>query len=65
MTEPIDLTFPFAGRWIVQNSPATRVSSHGTPLFASSYATDFVPVDDTGPSRTTRPIAACPLSAMP
>ncbi len=48
MTEPIDLTFPFAGRWLVQNSPATRVPSHGTRLFASSYAIDFVPVDDTG-----------------
>ncbi len=44
----VDLEYPFAGRWLVQNSPADRVPSHGTPLFASSYAIDFVPVDVRG-----------------
>jgi len=44
----LDLRFPFAGRWLVQNSPADRVPSHGTEAFASSYAIDFVPVDDAG-----------------
>lgn len=48
MAVTIDLTYPFTGRWRVQNSPANRIPSHGTPLFATSYAIDFVPVDDTG-----------------
>ncbi|MFE1646511.1 M23 family metallopeptidase [Microbacterium sp. P01] len=41
----VDLSYPFEGRWRVQNSPADRVPSHGTTAFASSYAIDFVPVD--------------------
>src|SRR6187397_609264 len=45
---PIDLEYPFSGRWLVQNSPANRVPSHGTTRFATSYAIDFVPVDDAG-----------------
>lgn len=52
MPSGIDLAFPFTGRWLVQNSPANRVPSHGTTLFGSSYAIDFVPVDDAG--RTAR-----------
>ena len=44
----IDLEYPFSGRWLVQNSPVDRVPSHGTALFASSYAIDFVPVDAQG-----------------
>jgi hypothetical protein len=35
---------------LVQNSPANRVPSHGTRLFASAYAIDFVPVDERGRS---------------
>ncbi|UNX55691.1 M23 family metallopeptidase [Georgenia sp. TF02-10] len=48
MATPVDLAYPFGGRWLVQNSPADRVPSHGTTLFATSYAIDFVPVGDTG-----------------
>lgn len=48
MSFSIDLAFPFRGRWLVQNSPANRVPSHGTALFATSYAIDFVPVTDAG-----------------
>jgi murein DD-endopeptidase MepM/ murein hydrolase activator NlpD len=44
----LDLAYPFTGRWLVQNSPADRVPSHGTHQFASSYAIDFVPVDERG-----------------
>lgn len=44
----VDLEYPFAGRWRTQNSPANRVPSHGTTLFGTSYAIDFVPVDDAG-----------------
>ncbi|MCO5222286.1 MAG: M23 family metallopeptidase [Thermomicrobiales bacterium] len=48
MAISIDLEYPFAGRWLTQNSPANRVPSHGTTLFATSYVIDFVPVDDAG-----------------
>ncbi|MCL3819591.1 M23 family metallopeptidase [Aeromicrobium wangtongii] len=52
MPQTVNLTFPFRGRWLVQNSPANRVPSHGTDAFASTYAIDFVPVDARG--RTAR-----------
>jgi hypothetical protein len=48
MAASIDLEYPFTGRWLTRNSPADRVPSHGTTLFATSYAIDFVPVDDAG-----------------
>lgn len=48
MPGSVDLRYPFVGRWLVQNSPADRLPSHGTALFASSYAIDFVPVDESG-----------------
>lgn len=44
------LRFPFTGRWVAQNSPADRVPSHGTTLFGSAHAIDFVMVDDRGRS---------------
>ncbi len=44
----VDLVYPFEGRWLTQNSPANRVPSHGTTLFATSFAIDFVPVDEAG-----------------
>ncbi|WP_371741984.1 M23 family metallopeptidase [Herbiconiux sp. VKM Ac-2851] len=47
------------GRWLVQNSPANRVPSHGTVSFASSYAIDFVPVDAQG---RTAPVTARTLT---
>ena len=52
MTRTLGLAYPFSGRWLVQNSAADRVPSHGTRLFATSYAIDFVPVDERG--RTAR-----------
>ncbi|MFC7788163.1 M23 family metallopeptidase [Microbacterium sp. MAHUQ-60] len=48
MPASVDLEYPFTGRWLVRNSPADRVPSHGTTRFASSYAIDFVPVDESG-----------------
>ena len=48
MSPTVDLAYPFAGRWLTQNSPANRVPSHGTALFATSFAIDFVPVDEAG-----------------
>lgn len=44
----LDLAFPFEGRWRTRDSPADRVPSHGTTLFASSHAIDFVPLNDAG-----------------
>ncbi|MGY1603998.1 peptidoglycan DD-metalloendopeptidase family protein [Geodermatophilus sp. SYSU D00815] len=38
------LRLPFDGPWLVENSPARRVPSHGTHLFATTYAVDFVAV---------------------
>lgn len=46
----MDMAYPFTGRCLVQNSPADRVPSHGTALFATSHAIDFVPVDPRGRS---------------
>jgi hypothetical protein len=54
----IDLEYPFAGRWLTHNSPANRVPSHGTTMFGTSYAIDFVPVDDAG---RTAPITLASL----
>lgn len=48
--EPVILTYPFTGRWMACNSPARRVPSHGTDLLGSTYAIDFVGVDDAGRS---------------
>ena len=42
---PLLLSFPFTGRWMAQNSPADRVPSHGTHLFGTTFAIDFVAVD--------------------
>lgn len=46
MDSGVDLHYPFSGRWLVQNSPADRIPSHGTRQFASSWAIDFVPAGD-------------------
>ncbi|OWV08716.1 peptidase M23 [Micromonospora wenchangensis] len=42
--DPVALALPFRGTWLVRNSPARRVPSHGTDLFATTYAMDFVAV---------------------
>ena len=57
---PVELDFPFRGRWLVQNSPDRRVPSHGTHLFGTTYAIDFVPVDERGRSapRTWRSLVS-------
>ena len=45
-TPPVVISLPFEGRWLVRNSPARRVPSHGTDLLAGRYAIDFVGVDE-------------------
>lgn len=52
----IDLVHPFAGRWLVRNSPANRVPSHGTHAFATTYAIDFVPVTGSGRTAPVGPV---------
>lgn len=42
----VELDLPFTGRWLVRNSPARRVPSHGTDLLGTRYAIDFVGVDE-------------------
>jgi hypothetical protein len=51
----LDAQYPFTGRWLVQNSPADRVPSHGVASFGSSYAIDFVPL---GAASGTAPLTA-------
>lgn len=42
---PTVLALPFHGTWLVENSPARRVPSHGTHAFGTTYAIDFVAVE--------------------
>lgn len=49
-TASIDLAYPFTGHWLVQNSPANKVPSHGMHAFGTTYAIDFVPVTESGRS---------------
>ncbi len=51
---PVALSLPFDGRWLVQNSPARRVPSHGLDLLGQRYAIDFVAVDERGRTAPTR-----------
>ncbi|MBN9612854.1 MAG: M23 family metallopeptidase [Actinobacteria bacterium] len=48
MRHSVELSYPFTGRWLAQNSPGDRVPSHGTTRFGTAYAIDFVPVDAGG-----------------
>lgn len=54
MMRAVDLRYPFTGRWQARNSPADRVPSHGTTLFGSARAIDFVPVDESGRTAPVR-----------
>ncbi len=42
--DPVVLALPFRGTWLARNSPARTVPSHGTHLFATTYAMDFIAV---------------------
>jgi murein DD-endopeptidase MepM/ murein hydrolase activator NlpD len=46
------LTLPFRGTWRAEMSPARRVPSHGTHLFATTYGIDFVAVQGRWSSAT-------------
>ncbi len=47
-TSPVVLRLPFRGRWMAENSPANRVPSHGTHLFGTTFAIDFIAVNERG-----------------
>ena len=52
---------PFEGWWLSEVSPTRRVPSHGTDLFGTTYALDFLAVDDDGrtaPARSLRTVFA-------
>ena len=52
VSDAVLLRFPFTGRWMALNSPADHVPSHGSDLLGTTYAIDFVAVDEesrTGP----------------
>lgn len=46
----VSVQVPFSGKARVQMSPARRIPSHGTHLFATTYAIDFTPVNARGRS---------------
>lgn len=46
----VRLEYPFSGPWLVQNSPGSRIPSHGTHAYGTTHAIDFVPVDSLGRS---------------
>jgi murein DD-endopeptidase MepM/ murein hydrolase activator NlpD len=50
----VEVSLPFTGRWLTQNSPARRVPSHGLDVFGERYAIDFVAVDDRHRTAGTR-----------
>ena len=39
-------SLPFSGKWLVGNTPAEKIPSHGTHLFGVTYAYDFMAVND-------------------
>ena len=49
---------PLDGQWLTEISPTRRVPSHGTDLFATTYAFDFVAVDDDGRTAPARSLRA-------
>ncbi|TFC89873.1 M23 family metallopeptidase [Cryobacterium sinapicolor] len=49
-TASLVLRLPFRGRWTAENSPANRVPSHGTHLYGTTFAIDFLAVDELGHS---------------
>lgn len=41
----IVVDFPLRGEWLSPNTPGSRIPSHGTDRFGTSYAYDFIQVD--------------------
>lgn len=56
MQTPVVVDFPLRGEWISPNTPGTRIPSHGTDLFGTRYAYDFIGIDpDSRKNRFFRP----------
>lgn len=47
-------SLPFTGRWLVGNTPAQRIPSHGTDMFGVGYAIDFIAVDERNCTSSSR-----------
>lgn len=45
LSNPIIVDFPLRGEWVVPNTPAKVIPSHGTDEFGQRYAYDFVMID--------------------
>jgi len=45
MKQPYAIEFPLRGEWSVPQSPGDKIPSHGTELFGSRYAYDFVRIN--------------------
>jgi hypothetical protein len=58
----IDIDSPVSGRWLVVNSPSSKVPSHGVHAWAQTYAVDLVydPADRSRPGFGWWPIARRP-----
>jgi hypothetical protein len=50
INDPIVVTFPLRGEWTAVHTPAQRIPSHGTDLFAQTYAYDLWRVDPARPN---------------
>lgn len=45
MQNAIIMEFPLRGEWYSPNTPGTKIPSHGTDKFGTTYAYDFIQVD--------------------
>lgn len=45
MRQPIIVEFPLLGEWHSPNTPGTKIPSHGTDRFGTTYAYDFIQVE--------------------
>ena len=48
MAQVIELGFPFTGWWRARNSPARRVTSHGSHMLGTTYSIDFIGLSEGG-----------------
>jgi hypothetical protein len=50
INDPIVVAFPLRGEWVAVHTPAQKVPSHGTDLFAQTYAYDLWRADPERPN---------------
>jgi len=60
--DPVAVRPPVTGRWLVLNSPASRVPSHGIQAYGQTYAIDLVydPAEGARPTHAWWPLARRP-----